>query len=71
MNIPDNIEAEGRWPHDHLFIDQDGIPTQPLKVVGPEGFEPSAFGFLRSRNSSSPGGSVKPVVISGAQRHSH
>jgi len=31
MNIPDNIEAEGRWPHDHLFIDQDGIPTQPLR----------------------------------------
>jgi hypothetical protein len=34
MNIPDNIEAEGRWPHDHLFIDQDGIPTQPLRSGG-------------------------------------
>jgi hypothetical protein len=36
--------------------------------VGPEGFEPSIFGFLRSRNSSSPRGSVKLLVISGAQR---
>jgi len=34
MNIPDNIEAEGRWPLDHLFIDQDGFPTQPLKSGG-------------------------------------
>jgi hypothetical protein len=34
MTIPDNIEAEGRWPLDHLFIDQDGIPPQPSKSGG-------------------------------------
>jgi hypothetical protein len=25
--IPDSLEATGRWSLDHLFIDQDGIPT--------------------------------------------
>ena len=27
INIPDNQDAEGRWSLDHLFLDQDGVPT--------------------------------------------
>lgn len=27
MSIPDELESNGRWSVDHLFLDQDGIPT--------------------------------------------
>ena len=27
MAIPDDTDASGRWSLDHLFVDQDGIPT--------------------------------------------
>lgn len=27
MPVPDSEDSAGRWPLDHLFIDQDGIPT--------------------------------------------
>lgn len=27
MGVPDDIDAGGRWSLDHLFLDQDGIPT--------------------------------------------
>ena len=27
MSVPDAAEAAGRWSLDHLFLDQDGIPT--------------------------------------------
>jgi hypothetical protein len=27
MGVPDQESAEGRWSLDHLFLDQDGIPT--------------------------------------------
>jgi len=27
VTIPDNEDAEGRWSLDHLFLDQDGVPT--------------------------------------------
>lgn len=27
MGIPDSKEGDGRWALDHLFLDQDGIPT--------------------------------------------
>ena len=27
ISIPDDTDAEGRWSLDHLFLDQDGVPT--------------------------------------------
>ena len=27
IGIPDSEKAGGRWSLDHLFVDQDGIPT--------------------------------------------
>lgn len=27
MGVPDDTDASGRWSLDHLFLDQDGIPT--------------------------------------------
>jgi hypothetical protein len=27
MPVPDGIEGPNRWALDHLFLDQDGIPT--------------------------------------------
>lgn len=27
ISIPDDLDAEGRWSLDHLFLDQDGVPT--------------------------------------------
>ena len=28
MSIPDEEDGAGRWSLDHLFLDQDGIPTR-------------------------------------------
>lgn len=27
MPVPDDVDDEGRWSLDHLFLDQDGVPT--------------------------------------------
>ena len=27
MGIPDTLDGTGRWSIDHLFLDQDGVPT--------------------------------------------
>lgn len=27
MGVPDPVNTGGRWPLDHLFLDQEGIPT--------------------------------------------
>jgi hypothetical protein len=27
LGVPDDVDAANRWSLDHLFVDQDGIPT--------------------------------------------
>jgi hypothetical protein len=34
MGVPDEEEGHGRWSVDHLFLDQDAIPTL-IEVSGP------------------------------------
>lgn len=40
MPVPDKEDAAGRWAFDHLFLNQDGIPTlmevKPTEIWGGE-----------------------------------